>query len=115
MDRLEALRGKGLAIKFTLQETEGEKGRREREEIWREKEEELAGPPFFLSSLLPLFPSLCLAPPSPPSLSFLLSFWLFRRKWKVKGEQEVRRAHLACVLLKFGKGVKDWLQREETF
>lgn len=75
MDQLEARRGKGLAIKFPLRETEGEKVKREREEIWREKEEELAGPPFFLSSLLPLSPSLCLASPPPPLFFSSLSFW----------------------------------------
>lgn len=81
VDQLEARRGKGLAIKFPLRETEGEKVKREREEIWREKEEELTGPPFFLSSLLPLSPLPPSAPPppsaAPPHTLFspLLSFW----------------------------------------
>lgn len=43
---------------------------REREEIWREKEEELASPPFFLSSLLPLSPPSVWLPP----LSFFSGF-----------------------------------------
>lgn len=112
VDRQEARRGKGLATKFPFRETEGEKGRREREEIWREKEEELAGPPFFLSSLLPF------SPPYVwlffPSLSFFL-LWLLGRKWKVKGEQEVRTHSFAVCVVKFGEGVKDWLRREGTF
>ena len=69
MDQLEARRGIGLAIKFPLGEPEGEKVKGEREEIWSEKEEELAGPPRFSSPLpLPPRPSVC------PALFF--SFFL---------------------------------------
>lgn len=64
-DPLEARRGKGLAMVSPLGEAEGEKVKGEREEIWREKEEEPASPPFFLSSLPPLPPSL-FPPPSSP-------------------------------------------------
>lgn len=70
MDQLEARRGIGLAIKFPLGEPEGEKVKGEREEIWSEKEEELAGPPRF-SSPLPLPP----VPLSAPLFSFLFSFF----------------------------------------
>lgn len=73
-DQLEARRGKGLAIVSPLGGAEGEKVKGVREEIWREKEEEPAGPPIFpLLSFsfpsLPLPPSLiCLfLPPPPPS------------------------------------------------
>lgn len=89
-------------------ERQKEKKEGEREEIWRRKEEELAGPPFFLSSLLSSssLPSLCLAPPPPPPLSLFLSFFLLLllgRKWKVKGEQEVRRHSLGVCVVKLWK------------
>lgn len=93
MDRLEARRGKGLAIVSPLGEAEGEKVKGVREEIWREKEEEPAGPPFFLSSLPPLPPSLFLSPPS-SSAFFFSPRCLSWRKWQVRVEQEVRHVHL---------------------
>lgn len=112
VDQLEARRGKGLAIKFPLRETEGEKVKREREEIWREKEEELTGPPFFLSSLLPLSPLPPSAPPPPPHTHFFSPLLcLFGRKWKVKGEQEVRHIHL-CVV-KFDCQVRELLEEAQ--
>lgn len=77
MGWLEVRRGKRLATKFPLRETEGEKGMREREEIWREKEEEeLAYPPFLLSSL----------PLSPPSVWLLLSLSVLLFSSKFLGE-----------------------------
>lgn len=52
---------------------------------------------FFPLASSPSLPSLC--PTFSLSLSFTLSFlWLFGRKWKVRGEQEVSFIHLACVL-----------------
>lgn len=58
MDQREARRGKGLAIVSPLGGAEGEKVKGVREEIWREKEEEPAGPPIFplLSSSSPSLP-----------------------------------------------------------
>lgn len=73
-DQLEARRGKGLAIVSPLGGAEGEKVKGVREEIWREKEEEPAGPPIFplLSSsspslplFVPPFPHLPFSPPPP--------------------------------------------------
>lgn len=69
-------------------------------------------PPIFPLLSSSFLPSLCLA--FFPSLSFFL-LWLLGRKWKVKGEQEVRTHSFAVCVVKFGEGVKDWLRREGTF
>lgn len=83
-NQLEARRGKGLATKFPLRETEGEKVKREGEEIWREEEEELATPlhppspppvfPLLLSSSFLSFPPPSVWLSSPPTFSLLFFF-----------------------------------------
>lgn len=80
-----------------LFERQKEKKEGERERRYGEGRRRRSSPapifPLLSSSFLP---SLCLAFFF-PSLSFFL-LWLLGRKWKVKGEQEVRRIRLACVL-----------------
>lgn len=85
VDQLEVRRGKGLAIKFPLRKAEGEKGKREREEIWRERRRRSLPAPHFSSPLFHLSP-----PPSvsPPPFSFFSFFAVFLGE---SGRSEVNR------------------------
>lgn len=82
----------GLATEVLLPETEGEK-EGGREEIWRRKEAELSAPHFSFSPLFFLSPLLLSAPPFTLYFFYVFLLWLMERKWKVRGEQEVKCFH----------------------
>lgn len=91
---------------------------RQKEKKERERERGYGGrrrsspAPRFSSPLFHLSPPPSVCPPTPPPFFFILRC-LFGRKWKVRGEQEVR--HILMCAVKFGSEVKTWLPSERTF